>query len=526
MPTRAELESALINADKAGDREAARKLANALKASPEVSKTDSLIKGVGQGATLGFGDELSGAVSAGMDKLLFSDLYEGQSFSQRYEARRDQRREENKQAQEANPGTYLTGEMVGGLSTGASSMARNGAALTMGQIAKTGAAIGGAGGAGYSEGETIGEVAADTAVGAGAGAAFGVALPAAGAGINRAVTQFSDRALGAVSDTYKPLVDLLKSKGVSLTAAKELGTDWAKALETQLAQVPIGGKPLQLALENSRRTFQREVVKMVGLEDGSDLINRNTLDKMQSMFSRQYKAALGGKQINIASDEFLDDLARVEASHTELVDSQTARRIKSVVDAFLAKAEKQGTLDGDWYQAQRSLFAKRARGNGELADLYADLKRTLDNAFTRAAGNVKGDLDLRFKRFKQLEEVFEGMGGAESSEGFLPLASLARKVSKGGMDRDWEDFIRAGSAVITDKVPNSGTAQRQLLMGIFTGYGMFDPVTAGAILGGSRLASKTLSKGIPMESLRLQGPNIPKTPLTTAPAGIAPVITQ
>jgi len=48
----------------------------------------------------------------------------------------------------------------------------------------------------------------------------------------------------------------------------------------------------------------------------------------------------------------------------------------------------------------------------------------------------------------------------------------------------------------------------------------------GAILGGSRVASKALSKGLPMQSLRLQGPNVPKNALTAAPAGLAPVITQ
>ena len=65
MPTRRELESALINADKAGDRNAARALANAIKGMEQtVSQRGTIADSAVKGLTFGFADELSGLVGA------------------------------------------------------------------------------------------------------------------------------------------------------------------------------------------------------------------------------------------------------------------------------------------------------------------------------------------------------------------------------------------------------------------------------------------------------------------------------
>lgn len=526
MPTKDQLASALKNAHAAGDVSAAKTLANALKSyqEPQVSKAQSAVAGIGQGATLGFGDELSGVVSGAMDTFMFPENYPGQGFMDRYRARRDQRRQENAESREANPGTYLGGEMVGGLATGGAGAGRAAAGMTLREVAKQGAKVGAVGGAGMSESEDAAGLATDTAVGAGLGAGLGVALPAAGAGLQRLGRGVADKA----TDAYGSLVNVLEDAGVSLTSAQKLGTDWAKALETTLAQIPIGGKPLQNSLQNTRKSYQKALLRMVGLTDGEDLINRKTLEKAREQLSREYTQALQGKKVSIADDDFLDDLAAVAEKHSDLLDSPTAARVESVIEKFLNKAAKEGgEVSGEWYQAQRSLFGQRAKGTGELSDLYRDLRNVLDDAFARTAGTGKREIDTRYARFKQLENIFNRVGGSEASEGFIPFASLARESSKGG-GKDWEQLARAGAAVIPDRVPNSATAQRNYMLQALTGGGlMFDPVSTTAALGASRVLANQMAKGrAPNVMSLMRPPNIPQNALTVSPSGLTPVILE
>lgn len=169
---------------------------------PEVSRLESAGRGAVQGLTFGFGDEIYGGVKGAANYLMGDG-----DFSQTYARERDAVRAANKQAQEANPGTYLAGEVGGSLvvpgglartgvtkATGAAASKVLPAAVTesrIGNAALQGAGYGAAYGAGTSEGKTAGEVATDTATGAAIGGAFGAAVPPvvdAVSAVGRAVT--------------------------------------------------------------------------------------------------------------------------------------------------------------------------------------------------------------------------------------------------------------------------------------------------------------------------------------------------
>jgi len=117
---------------------------------PEVGKVESFLRGASQGATLGFRDELVGAVES---------LFTGKS----YEQARDESRANDKAAQEANPWTYTAGDLAG---TGATMFipglgVAKGASLAA-NAAKA-AIAGGIGGLGASEKGDIGGQLSDAA---------------------------------------------------------------------------------------------------------------------------------------------------------------------------------------------------------------------------------------------------------------------------------------------------------------------------------------------------------------------------
>ena len=139
---------------------------------PQVSKTESAIRGGAQGVSFGFADEATARLESIMKGVP-------------YEQALQESRQAYKQAQEANPITYTGSEIAGGvlpaLIPGVGQAATGAASL--GKLATIGAGFGGLSGLGYSEGETAGQIAKDVAI----GGALGGGLPVLGRGIAKGV---------------------------------------------------------------------------------------------------------------------------------------------------------------------------------------------------------------------------------------------------------------------------------------------------------------------------------------------------
>jgi len=129
---------------------------------PQVSKTESALRGGAQGVSFGFADEATARLESIMKGVP-------------YEQALEESRQAYRQAQEANPVTYTGSEIAGGILP---ALIPTGAA-SLGRLATIGAGFGGLSGLGYSEGETAGEVAKDVGI----GTVLGGALPVLGRGI-------------------------------------------------------------------------------------------------------------------------------------------------------------------------------------------------------------------------------------------------------------------------------------------------------------------------------------------------------
>ena len=156
----------------------------------EMSQTEAALRGAAQGLTFDLADELAGMAGAA-GETVFGEA-KLRDILDTYEQQRDISREQFKQAEETHPGTYLAGELGGGIlpaiATGGAgavaSLGRVGMKQAAKQAAKAGAKFGAASAFGRTEEiEDIGQVAKDVALGAGTGAALGAVMPAAEKGI-------------------------------------------------------------------------------------------------------------------------------------------------------------------------------------------------------------------------------------------------------------------------------------------------------------------------------------------------------
>lgn len=447
--------------------------------SQPVDEKGTAFDALGQGAMLGFSDELAGLLGA----IPAAVSTRNWNLAETYRGVRDAARENAAAFRERNPVGSTALEFGGGLLTGGLGAGRlaglKGAEL-VGKSGLLGGALGAASGLGYSDAETATEMAADAAKGGALGGVLGIAFPAAG----QAVARVKARAVaGATSTPYRKAAKLLEDAGVPLTTAQKTNTNWARAAENTLQDIPYGGKPLQTLFEKQRQAFQKKLFQLTAGKDkiNHDMLTRDSLDDLSDILSKQYRKALGNKAIDIADDAFLDDLANIEAKHTRFVDSSTAGKIRQIIDGFLDEASKGPVRDGNWYQAQRSIFRERAKGASKRAGLYRDLKQTLDDAFARTVGrDAKGDLDARYAQYKQLENLYNRVaGGSSGAEGFIPPGQLAREAGKNPGTKEWQEFTRAAATVLPDRLGNSGTAQRQFMLGLLGGGGVaVDPTSA------------------------------------------------
>jgi hypothetical protein len=223
--------------------------------SSEVTSTESALRGAAQGASFGFADEIQGGALGAIESVR-----QGGSFRDAYEAQRDLARAKYTAAQQANPLSYLGGQVAGGIA---------GSALTPGAGAlgagiRVASAIGGAGkaasiargvvgagvagaasgaltAAGESEAKTAGGIASDVAGGAGAGAAFG--------GVLGGVGKLLPGVRGSVSN------DFFGNRVLPVTVGAE-GAETAKKL---LKDPEARNAIVKLANKNTVKTIKDEV---------------------------------------------------------------------------------------------------------------------------------------------------------------------------------------------------------------------------------------------------------------------------
>lgn len=241
---------------------------------PEVSKTESGLRGGAQGLSFGFADELTGALQSMIgDKT--------------YEQARDESRANYTKAEEANPKTYMAGEIGGAvLPAVAATLASGGSAApaAAGGIAKMiapttikgMAALGAMDALGHSESDLtkgdIGGAAKDTARGAVTGAVaggIGKGISAAGENLlpalKKLATEGGESALGLTTGSIK-----------KMGTASRMGVDKAEEV-AEFALKPnqhLAGDSIVGGLKDNTRAMydKAELVKNAAGEDTGNIL--------------------------------------------------------------------------------------------------------------------------------------------------------------------------------------------------------------------------------------------------------------
>jgi len=471
------------------------------RAEVPVQDGGSIADALGQGALFGFSDELAGLTGATIGTF-DSDLG-GTSFAERYKGIRDAARANAEAFASRNPGTSLAANIVGGVATGGVGAAKAGAfaaaknapnlAGKLRPIVQTGAVQGGLFGAGASEGDARG-VAQDTLKGAAIGAATAPILPLLAGGARNAANRVLNTQTGNKQyNTYSKLLE--KEAGIdTLTTGQKTGSPQIRSAESTMSETVFGAR-VGKQLEENRRKLQSKLMEMAGFarKDASDgLVTADSVERAGRRFTKRYEKLLKNENIDLTDDTFIDDLARVEYDHLQLIPPFQRKQISQIVDSLLDEATS-GPISAERYQKIRSRLSTLSSTGTDpnIKSLYRSLKNALDDAFARqgSKGASRKAIDKEYSRYAKIRDAFEGSGSIDTSRGYLNLSSLLRKATRFG-DKDFNDMLRAGQAVLGDPVPNSATASRVANM-LFLGQGAGSALVGGADAG-------LISLGLPL----------------------------
>lgn len=241
------------------------------------SELESALRGLAQGASFGFSDEMTGAVES-----IFTD--------KTYQQSRDESRQNNLEAQTANPTSYMAGEIgaaVGTTFIPGLGVLNAGKGARLAEIATKAALQGGLTGAGLSNEEDISGIARDTIQGATIGGAMGATASKA-----------SDLISGAVSKVGNKIDDniLLKKLGKGVFGVDEKATENYLANPARVNSAYSMGELAEGVLDKSDNTSVLNELRT----KSSELSNTawKTLDS---------KAGLDKSLINEAINSYIDD---------------------------------------------------------------------------------------------------------------------------------------------------------------------------------------------------------------------------
>jgi hypothetical protein len=324
-------------------------------AAPDDDKTGLLsagVQGFGQGASLGFSDELNGVVGGGLDKVLPESLggaQAGKSFLDLYRENRDFARKLNAKAAGDQPAAYLGGNLAGGLAT---TIATSGLIKpAIGSAGIMGAVQGlGSSDADLTKGDVVG-AARDTAIGGALGIGAGLLGNEAG------------KIVGGAADRLKGFANkqaLASLRGTAGDYAKILGRGQVDNLGDFLLNEQVPGLG-------------------AAVEGGS--LPENIADKLEAM------KASGGAKLNQVLPEL--DIA-AQSSGISAIDHQgISREIVGLIQDAQRAGPKAGPIV-DALSNDLGEFIKQVPGTASFTDAEA-IKRGYWAAAQKALNKLPRD---------------------------------------------------------------------------------------------------------------------------------------
>lgn len=431
----------------------------------EIGIPESMLRGAAQDLSFGTADEMAGAlespIGAGKQllNLLGANISPEDKALREYKASRDESRDAYKAAEEANPASYMAGEVLGGVlpavvTGGASAVAKGGLkAATM-----AGAKYGGLNALGNSEEENLAGMAKDGAMGAGAGALVG-------AGINKLGSVASDKG-GKIWDKLKDQFETVETADT----ASRLTKQGHKLVGKEAKQEIEGGFKDQTKslVDKINTTYQKidndfNTVFKQAKEANTGIDQKAVHQSIQEVLSGERAV---GKGFQGGSNEMLD------AIYSQNKGEDFAKTVQALKDKLSSLPE---FLSSEELHHQKLVFrqlggALESKGDAYGAKLAKNMSRNFDTLTKNSLGNESSPLRQGYEAANALKMNLENL---------RTRIGVDKNSSKEVSGQKLEDKM---GSLISDIQANSkgGFKSNRILNDVFSYLDRIDPKFAGA----------------------------------------------
>lgn len=391
----------------------------------------------------------------------------------------------------AHPWATGIGNFLGGMALPGGAAAK----LVKPANALRGAAVAGALGGALSPGGGDENFWANKALQTGAGAGAGLVAGAAGNALSK-----------AIAPTLRATVNKLMNEGVELTAGQMAGGA-AKRAEDAMASIPILGSTIRKAQRRSVETFNRAAINRslddigVKLPQGTSA-GHDAVGFAQDEFGKAYDQVIPRMRASVDTD-FRTDLNDIVAkAQRENLPQQYIDQLQHVITRDVIEPFRAGTGTIDGKSAQKigtkldelinplkrgGVYEQQLGGYLREADKAIDDMMARQNPLLQAA---KNRIDAGYAKFKTVQNAATSLG---AKDGVFTPFQLSRAIKTRDRSKDkaafargdamMQDLATAARDVLPQTVPDSGTPERALLMGMIGGAAHIEPHTAAALAG-------------------------------------------
>lgn len=493
--------------------------------------------GVGETLLVGAGRTLD-RIGKGMQQL-----YYGATGNEKEQAALKSRAESDdaayKPLQTAHPVATAVGESLPGMAVpvGAASATLLG---TAGKLALSAAAP-----AALEYGSV--EDRAKHAAGAGLGAAIGGAvvpkvLSAVGSGVKASLKGLA----GNITPEALALAARAKDLGIDVNMAQLGDSKFLKTLASSIEQMPFTGGSKAAAIQRSSytnavgKTFGADVEKVTPEvysfhrtrlgNQFDELAARNNLNVTPELRTKlggivEQASATGSDDTIRAVQNILGRVSEQAETHGGEVPAQMSKLLDQagnpIEKVAASSTPASSTLPGAAYSSLDSELSNIIKSGGEKG-LYAKrmqtaIREAMDESISTADKAAWTETRNQYKNLKAVRNIIARDGG----DGNIPPSQLMNALNSTEAGKEamamgnrgtLGELGQIGKQFVRDSVPNSGTAQRAMAMGLIGGGGYAfgaDPMTiAGMMAGGAtagRLLNKVMSSPKAIEALSKQG---------------------
>lgn len=278
--------------------------------------------------------------------------------------------------------------------------------------------------------------------------------------------------------------------GIPTTVAQQPDASrTAQIAESVLSNLPFGGA-VNKARNASFQGFNNAVSGTIG--ESSSQITPDLLGNAQKRIVGVINNIADRSKLDANSPAFLDGMTRAEALMNERlpVGSSDRATAQHWLDQVMANVDKDGTIAGQTYRHMRSSLGETMQNAGNatpvLGSIRDALTKGMDASIAPKDMQAWMTANKQYFNLQQIADATKATPGSLSPSSLLTQVNAAQRGARFGGGNDLAELAQWAKTTLPDKIPNSGTAQRQYIQAMLTNPGK--TIAGAGLLGGAGYA--------------------------------------